>query len=300
MCLCACLCVQDAVVVAEGSKRDMLEMDDLQFANNIAREFQLLLGRAWRQASRNRAVQVRAGGSLAGLRCAVAERSQLAWPCFAVDCHACLSCPAPSCPPTASIHPLLLPCYPTLPLLRLLLCPHTPQIVTFIQTVVIGFLLAWLYSDMSKTAAGIQDEIGWVGGALFYARVCSTGPLHTSACHGSNVRLLKAGEGGLETSACLHTCIPQLISTLLLLPPPLPLYTPAGSSSSQVGLCPCMLLPLLLAAVALCCHRGFALRVPRHGCRFILSLLICMRAWAPVLLQSSSLPWDPWLAGAAE
>ena len=70
MCLCACLCVQDAVVVAEGSKRDMLEMDDLQFANNIAREFQLLLGRAWRQASRNRAVQVWAGGSLARLRCA--------------------------------------------------------------------------------------------------------------------------------------------------------------------------------------------------------------------------------------
>ena len=66
-----CAPLQDAVVVAEGSKRDMLDVDkDMQFANNIAREFQLLLGRAWRQASRNRAVQVWAGGSLARLRCA--------------------------------------------------------------------------------------------------------------------------------------------------------------------------------------------------------------------------------------
>ena len=34
------------------------------------------------------------------------------------------------------------------------------QIVTVVQTCIIGFVLAWLYSDMSKTFRGIQDEIG--------------------------------------------------------------------------------------------------------------------------------------------
>jgi hypothetical protein len=79
---------------------------------------------------------------------------RLAWSCPAIARHACLHAllPFPAC--IASTHSLSLPCLPTLPY------PHTAQIVTFIQTVVIGFLLAWLYSDMSQTAAGIQDEIG--------------------------------------------------------------------------------------------------------------------------------------------
>lgn len=62
----------------------------MQFANSVFREFGLLLGRAWRQASRNR--------------------------------------------------PL--------------------QIVTLGQTLVIGLLLAWLYSGLEKTFKGIQDERG--------------------------------------------------------------------------------------------------------------------------------------------
>ncbi len=35
------------------------------------------------------------------------------------------------------------------------------QIVTLAQTIVIGLVLAWLYSDMSKTAAGIQVMHDW-------------------------------------------------------------------------------------------------------------------------------------------
>ncbi|KAL4452063.1 hypothetical protein ABPG75_007725 [Micractinium tetrahymenae] len=88
------------VAVGETSRKDMLAVDrEQQFANNAGREFALLLGRAWRQASRNRIV----------------------------------------------------------------------QIVTLVQTTVIGLVLASLYSDMSKTAAGIQDEIG----ILFFANMFS-------------------------------------------------------------------------------------------------------------------------------
>ncbi|KAL4437525.1 hypothetical protein ABPG77_003506 [Micractinium sp. CCAP 211/92] len=86
------------ITVDETSRQDMLNVDrEQQFANNVGREFALLLGRAWRQASRNRIV----------------------------------------------------------------------QIVTLAQTIVIGLVLAWLYSDMSKTAAGIQDEIG----ILFFVNI---------------------------------------------------------------------------------------------------------------------------------
>lgn len=54
--------------VGESSKRDMLQANkDEQFANNVLTEFQLLLGRAWRNASRNKPVLV--GGALGGLAC---------------------------------------------------------------------------------------------------------------------------------------------------------------------------------------------------------------------------------------
>lgn len=79
-------------VIGEESRRDIKLADkDMQFANNMLTEFSLLLGRAWRNSSRNRPLQV----------------------------------------------------------------------VTAGQTVIIGLLLAWLYSDMSPTtASGVQDEIG--------------------------------------------------------------------------------------------------------------------------------------------
>jgi ABC-type multidrug transport system ATPase subunit len=35
-----------------------------------------------------------------------------------------------------------------------------PQVITFVQTVFIGFILAALYSDVPKTAIGVQDELG--------------------------------------------------------------------------------------------------------------------------------------------
>lgn len=51
--------LQGKVAVGEASRQDMLSVDrEQQFANNVGREFALLLGRAWRQASRNRIVQV--------------------------------------------------------------------------------------------------------------------------------------------------------------------------------------------------------------------------------------------------
>jgi ABC-type multidrug transport system ATPase subunit/ABC-type multidrug transport system permease subunit len=47
--------VAGRVQVDEASTRDMQAVDkDLQFANSVPREFLLLLGRAWRQASRNK------------------------------------------------------------------------------------------------------------------------------------------------------------------------------------------------------------------------------------------------------
>jgi hypothetical protein len=83
---------QSEAVIGEESRRDIKLADkDMQFANNMLTEFSLLLGRAWRNSSRNRPLQV----------------------------------------------------------------------VTAGQTVIIGLLLAWLYSDMSPTtASGVQDEIG--------------------------------------------------------------------------------------------------------------------------------------------
>ena len=38
--------------------------------------------------------------------------------------------------------------------------PPLPQIVTAAQTCIIALMLSWLYSDMSKSYAGIQDETG--------------------------------------------------------------------------------------------------------------------------------------------
>lgn len=38
--------------------------------------------------------------------------------------------------------------------------PACPQIVTLAQTCIIALMLAWLYSDMSQSYAGIQDETG--------------------------------------------------------------------------------------------------------------------------------------------
>ena len=47
--------LQGVLVVSEDSKREMLAADrDQQFANNVATEFGLLLGRSWRQASRDK------------------------------------------------------------------------------------------------------------------------------------------------------------------------------------------------------------------------------------------------------
>lgn len=47
-----------AVDVDPGRAQDMRDVDDLCFANGIAREFSLLFGRAWRQASRNKLLVV--------------------------------------------------------------------------------------------------------------------------------------------------------------------------------------------------------------------------------------------------
>ncbi|PSC71035.1 ABC ATP-binding isoform 2 [Micractinium conductrix] len=87
-----------AVVIAETSRQDMETANkDQQFANHLAREFSLLFGRAWRQASRNKML----------------------------------------------------------------------VIVTLAQTLLIGLVLAWLYSGMSKSYAGIQDE----SGILFFVAI---------------------------------------------------------------------------------------------------------------------------------
>ncbi|EFN55091.1 hypothetical protein CHLNCDRAFT_134989 [Chlorella variabilis] len=105
------------VEVGESSKRDMLQANkDEQFANNVLTEFQLLLGRAWRNASRNKPV----------------------------------------------------------------------LIVTLAQTVLIGFLLAWLYSNMSQTSPGaIADETG----ILFFVTI------FTGRRRGKGEREWRDGEG---------------------------------------------------------------------------------------------------------
>ena len=54
--------LQAAVVIAETSRQDMETANkDQQFANHLAREFSLLFGRAWRQASRNKMLVVSEG-----------------------------------------------------------------------------------------------------------------------------------------------------------------------------------------------------------------------------------------------
>jgi hypothetical protein len=108
---CPPLQAQSQAEVDEESRRAIQLADrDEQFANNVLTEFRLLLGRAWRQAARNRPV----------------------------------------------------------------------QIVTAVQTVVIGLMLAWLYSDMSQTSlGGIQDVRAWGGGgrgARARGLGCARGP----------------------------------------------------------------------------------------------------------------------------
>lgn len=130
------------MAVGETSRQDMLSLDrEQRFANSVAREFSLLLGRAWRQASRNRIVQVGAcgrrpvkrplQGSLKGPRGPDSKVLDVRWP------------PLRLLPPPPLEH-LAPPCL------------AGQQIVTVVQTTVIGLVLAWLYSGMSKTAAGIQ------------------------------------------------------------------------------------------------------------------------------------------------
>lgn len=104
----------------------------------MPREFRLLLGRAWRQASRNKLLIV-------SLR--------VGWGLLSIDAELGCLPPCPASPRQAANCPVLVASPAAFPSTNV-------QIVTLAQTCIIALMLAWLYSDMDQSYAGIQDETG--------------------------------------------------------------------------------------------------------------------------------------------
>ena len=136
-------------------------MDDLRFANNVATEFRLLLGRAWRQASRNKVLII---VTLAQTWCAclggapwlhrVLGGALLGRDGGRADTRTCCSAAAP---PLACLLARR-PASPRPP-------PPAPRPPGSLASI-IGLMLAWLYSDMDPSRTGsIQDETGGRQGA---------------------------------------------------------------------------------------------------------------------------------------
>ncbi len=113
----------------------MEQMNDRpSFPNSLPVEFSLLLRRAWKQQSRDRLPQVHrrhvhVWWSLACLAsCSWLRQRQFVRPA---------QCAMPASPSAVAM-----------------------QVITLVQTLVLGFFLAALFSDIPSTLAGAQDELG--------------------------------------------------------------------------------------------------------------------------------------------
>lgn len=139
------------MAVPEEDMRAIEEVNERPpFPNPLPTEFALLLGRAWKQQSRDRLPQV--GGADAGVRGGVTAVCPHAW-----------ACPLPVCLLNSRHHRHHLGSAPLAPL----------QIITLMQTLVLGFLLAALFSDIQQTLQGIQDELGVIFMACMFNAMAS-------------------------------------------------------------------------------------------------------------------------------
>ena len=123
-----------AAAVPQADEQAMQQINDRPaFPNRWPVEFGLLLRRAWKQQSRDRLPQARPAWALA--------RLALGWMfTLGVDLQT-----------MRQFRELAAPSLHTGPV---------PQMITLMQTLDLGFVLAALFSDIPNTAQGVQDELG--------------------------------------------------------------------------------------------------------------------------------------------
>lgn len=164
--------------MAEVDAQAMAEMDAAPgFPNSLPTEYRLLLQRAWKQQSRDKLPLVRGLGQ--GSTCVPVRACVLMCPpilCHRRNCMLTPSTPPPAAHAHTCMHTHTTPQYQP-PIHTLAHTSPNPQIITLMQTVVIGLVLAALFSDIPNNQVGIQDETGgWLGSRLVRGAAAGSGP----------------------------------------------------------------------------------------------------------------------------